>query len=134
MVIAAALADRVFLEHTETRRRLARVEQLRGRRAQCEDVLTGMGGDTAETLEEVQEDAFGGKQLGGGPFDLGDRGARRDELAVVGERLGMTATAVSREHDIEEAEAGEDNRTAGDDPGAGAFGAGEQSRGRIARA
>jgi hypothetical protein len=85
-------------------------------------------------LEKVQEDAFGGKQVGGGAFDFGDRGTSRHELAIIGERLGVAATTVSSEDHIQQAEAREDHWATGDHAGAGTGGSGEQGRGRISGA
>jgi hypothetical protein len=97
-------------------------------------MLAGVRRHAAEALEEIQENAFGRKEFSGRAFDFGDRGAGRHELAVIGERLGVTAPAVSSEDHIQQAEAREDHRATGDDAGAGAGGASEQGRGRIAGA
>ena len=134
MIIATALADRVFLEHAEARGRLARIEQPGRRRTQREDVLAGAGGHAAQALEKVQEDTFGREQVGGGAFDFGDDRPSGDELAVVSEGLRMAASAIGSEHHLEQAESGEDHRAAGDHAGTGPFGPGQERGGRITRA
>ena len=97
-------------------------------------MLAGARRHAAKALQEIQKDAFGRKQVGGGAFDFGDRGTGRHELAVIGERLGVTATAVSGEDHVQQAEAGEDHGATGDHAGTRAGRADEECRGGISRA
>ena len=59
VVVAAALADRVFFEHTEAGRRLARIQQPRGRGTQRADIGLRLRRHARESLQKIQERPLG---------------------------------------------------------------------------
>ena len=85
VVRAAAAAHRVLLERAQAGRRLARVEDARGRALGQLDEAARERGDPAQAADEVERDALAGEDRPRRAFDdgedggnVGDRGALLD--------------------------------------------------------
>jgi hypothetical protein len=84
VVPAPAAGDGVLLQHSITRGGLAGVEQAGAAPAKRVDQLVGVGGDTREMLEKVEDDPFGGEQDAGVAADGREHAARSDRAAITG--------------------------------------------------
>src|SRR4051794_22795773 len=62
MVLPSATADRIFVEHAQSRSGFARVENSSFGAMDCVNILARSGGNAAQPLKDVQNDALAGKQ------------------------------------------------------------------------
>src|ERR1044071_7202941 len=62
MVAPAARKHRVLFQHTQTRRRLARINDLRMSAFDRSDVFTRQRGDTRKTLKQIERDTLASEQ------------------------------------------------------------------------
>ena len=82
VILAAARDDGGFLERAQTGRRLACVENLRLRFARAFDELPRQRRDAAESLQEIQRDAFGGQDRARRAAHLEDRFASHQRRSI----------------------------------------------------
>ena len=119
MVRAGAGADGVFLERTERRRGLARVED-GDRAAGRVDETARQRGDAGEPLDEVQGGALRGQHRGGLAAQLRDDGARLAAIAVLVLALEGAAGIELQEGLRRDLQPRDDTRRLHDDDAAGA--------------
>lgn len=84
VIEAAAAAHRVFLEGTEARRRLARIDDFRVRACNSIDVLTRQRRDARQAAEKIQRHTLGRQQRARVPGNACDHRAGLHRFAVAG--------------------------------------------------
>ena len=112
MVGAAAVGDGALLEVAQPRRRLARVEQRRGRarRRHRPHDLRGRRGDAREPAEEVQRRALGAQQRARGARHAQHRRRRLAPLALRAQPLDLRVRVEPEEDGLRDVEPGDHAR------------------------
>ena len=103
-----------FSKSAQAGRRLARVEEVRGRPRERVDVGPRRRRDAGQPLDEVQRGPLGREDRDGRPLDPGEDGSRADAGAVLDEDLDGGRGAEEGEDAREERGAGDDGRLAAD--------------------
>lgn len=123
MVGDAAGRGGLFFEQAETGSSFAGIEDADAGAFDSADIARGEGGDTGEALEEVEGDAFAGKQRARRTFDIGDGRAGGELVAIVGAEFEQADTAAEVVDDGQDDGSGEDEILTGEE-GAGGLRAG----------
>ena|SRR5690625_5305242 len=114
MIPSATLCDGIFFECAPAGGGFSGIEQSGGRISECGSVSGCFGGDSAQVLEEVEEDSLRLEDGGGGTFKRCERIAGFGFGAVDGGEFDFDASAVGFEDDRDERQAADLKRVAGD--------------------
>src|ERR1700677_1335768 len=87
MICAAAGADSVFFKRAQARRCFARIENRGAGSDNGVNVRARESGDAAQTLEQIESDAFGAEKRLRSAADPGDGLAGRDAIAIAAEDI-----------------------------------------------
>ena len=110
VIAPAAGLHRVLLQHTQARRRLARIHDLRARAFDRFDKLARQRGDAGETLQEIQSRALAAQEHVREAARAGDDLTGFDLVAVGDEGFELLLRVERREDRFGGFESGDDHR------------------------